>query len=290
MSETRKTPRIDAVCNLYTPEVVSSRPSWSTSFLGGKIGAGEGTLGGLSVEQHIDMMDEAGVDRAFLIAPKMGRVGLPTSWRLDPAAVIDAVQKYPDRFSGLAGIDPTEGVRGTRELEMLVKEYGFIGAHIYPHWFELAPDHRRYYPFYAKAIELDIPVQMQVGHCLRYSDEAPLPSVGRPMTLDTIACELPEAKLVGIHVGWPWTEEMIAVAYKHPNVYIGTDAYAPKHLDPKLIHYINTFGREKVLFGTDFPVIRPQRAIEEFEAMDLRPESLDALLGGNAARLYGLDA
>jgi Predicted metal-dependent hydrolase of the TIM-barrel fold len=286
---THKTPRIDAVCNLFTPEIIASRPSWSKSFLGDKIGASDKTLGGLTVEQHIDMMDEAGIDRAFLIAPKMGRVGLPTSWRLDPKAVVDAVQKYPDRFSGLAGIDPTEGVRGTREFEMLVKEYGFIGAHIYPHWFELAPDDRRYYPFYAKAIELDVPVQMQVGHCLRYSDEAPLRSVGRPITLDTIACDLPEAKLVGIHVGWPWTEEMIAMAYKHPNVYIGTDAYAPKHLDPKLIHYINTFGRDKVLFGTDFPVITPQRAVQEFEAMDIRPESLDALLGGNAARLYGLD-
>jgi len=257
--------------------------------LNDKIGAAGHTLAGLSVEQHIDMMDEAGIDHAFLIAPKMGRVGLPTSWRLDPHKVVDAVQKYPDRFSGLLGLDPTEGVRGTRELELLVKDYGFIGAHVYPHWFELAPDDRRYYPFYAKAIELDVPVQIQVGHCLRYSDENPLPSVGRPITLDTIACDLPEVKLVGIHVGWPWTEEMIAVAYKHPNVYIGTDAYAPKHLDEKLIHFINTFGSDKVLFGTDFPVITQQRAIDEFEEMELRAGSLDKLLGGNAARLYKLE-
>lgn len=282
------TPVIDAVCNLFTPEVVRSRPAWSREFLGDKIGASATFLDGLTVDQHVEMLDAAGIDRAFLIAPKMGRVGLPASWRIDVKYVIDAVQAYPDRFSGLVGIDPYEGVRGTRELEHLVTEYGFVGAHCYPHWFELAPDDRRYYPFYAKCAELDVPVQTQVGHCLRYSAIQPLPSVGRPITLDTIACDMPELKIIGIHVGWPWTEEMISVAYKHPNVYIGSDAYAPKHWDAAFVRYIDSWGSDKVVFGTDWPVIPHRRAIDEIGDLAIRPESRTKLLGGNAAKLYKL--
>ena len=172
-------------------------------------------------------------------------------------------RKYPTRFRGLAGIDPTEGMEGVRQLEYAIKELGFIGAHLYPHWFELAPDHRKYYPFYAKCVELDVPIQMQVGHCLVYSTDRPLTSVGRPILLDTIACDFPELKLIGIHTGWPWVEEMISVAWKHPNVYIGSDAYAPKYWKPEFVHFINSWGQDKVLFGTDFPIIDFERATRE---------------------------
>ena len=77
--------------------------------------------------------------------------------------VARAVEAYPDKFSGLAGIDPYMGMDGVRALETAVRDMGFIGAHLYPHWFELAPDHAKYYPIYTKCCELDIPIQMQVG-------------------------------------------------------------------------------------------------------------------------------
>jgi predicted TIM-barrel fold metal-dependent hydrolase len=188
----------------------------------------------------------------------------------------------------LAGIDPNQGMEGVRKLEYAVRELGFIGAHLYPHWFEMAPDHRKYYPFYAKCVELDVPIQMQVGHCLLYSKERPLPSVGRPITLDTIACDFPELKLIGIHTGWPWVEEMISVSWKHPNVYIGTDAYAPKYWKPELIHFIDSWGQSKVLFGTDFPVIEFRRATSEIKELNLKPASRENLLWKNAARVYDL--
>lgn len=279
---------IDVVCNLFTPEVVQSRPAWTRSFHKGKVKGEDRVLNGLTVEQHIELLDEAGIERALLIAPKMGRPGLPDSWHMDPRHVADAVQAHPDRFSGLIGLDPYAGMAGVRELERWVREYGFVGAHLYPHWFELPPDHARYYPLYAKCAELGVPIQMQVGHCLRYSENNPLPSVGRPILLDTIACHFPELVIIGIHIGWPWTEEMIAVSYKHPNVYIGVDAYAPKHWDPKLVHYINTFGQDKVLFGTDFPVIPHKRARTEIRELGLRPEAERKLLRENALRVYDL--
>lgn len=277
---------IDAVCNLFTPEIVQTRPDWSRNFLSNKIGSQPGSNQGYSVAQHIELMDEAKVEKSFLLAPKMGRIGLPQSWQLDPKIVYETVQKHPDRFSGIVGIDPFTGMRGVRELEIMVKEYGFIGAHSYPHWYELPPDHARFYPFYAKCAELDIPIQMQVGHCLRYNDEYPLPSVGKPSTVDTIACHFPELKIIGIHIGWPWTEEMIAVAYKHPNVFIGTDAYAPKYWDPKLVHFINTFGQDKVLFGTDWPVISHKRARDEIAELGLREDSEVKFLRSNALSVY----
>ncbi len=279
---------IDAVCNLFTPEIVASRPAWSKEFLSGKIGSLPKHVDGVSLNGHLELMDEAKIERAFLLAPKMGRVGLPESWQLDPKIVLAAVEKHPDRFSGIIGIDPYTGMRGVRELEIMVKEYGFIGAHSYPHWFELPPDHARFYPFYAKCTELDVPIQMQVGHCLRYSNDNPLPSVGNPSTIDTIACHFPELKIIGIHIGWPWTEEMIAVAYKHPNVYIGSDAYAPKYWDPKFIHYINTFGQDKVIFGTDWPVISHLRARKEIAELNLLESSETKFMRENAKSLYAL--
>ena len=179
-------------------------------------------------------------------------------------------------------------MKGIARLDYAIRELGFVGAHLYPHWFELAPDHARYYPFYAKCAELDVPIQMQVGHCLRYSAERPLKSVGRPITLDTIACDFPELKLIGIHIGWPWTEEMISVAYKHPNVYIGSDAYAPVHWSPQFVQFINSWGSKKVIFGTDFPVIDPERARAEIEKLPIRPESKRRFLRNNVIDLYGL--
>jgi hypothetical protein len=186
-------------------------------------------MGGVSLEQHLEQMDSAGIERAFLFAPKVGRKGLPGSFHLPYEIVARAVEKYPGRFLGLAGIDPFEGMNGVRALEDAVRNMGFIGAHVYPHWYDLPPDHAKYYPFYAKCCELGVPIQMQVGQSMVYSKEAPMRSVGRPILLDGIACDFPELKLIGIHVGIPWTDEMIAMAWKHENVYIGSDAHSPKY-------------------------------------------------------------
>jgi predicted TIM-barrel fold metal-dependent hydrolase len=202
--------------------------------------------------------------------------------------VAAAVNQYPDRFSGLAGLDASEGMDGVRQLEKAVKEYGFIGAHFYPHWFELAPDHAKWYPFYAKCVELNIPVQMQVGQSMLYDLAHRLRSVGRPITLDAVACDFPELKIIGIHVGIPWTEEMIAMAWKHPNVYIGTDAHSPKYWPESFVKYINSYGQDKVIFGTDFPVLEFERTRLEIENLQLKPASKKKLLRDNVLRIYGL--
>ncbi|MEN9773987.1 MAG: hypothetical protein RL322_1057 [Pseudomonadota bacterium] len=279
---------IDIVVNPMTPEIVRMRPAWTRTFIQGKIGRDSSVVEGITHQQMLEMMDRAGIERSFLIATRTGQLGLPGSWHLPYEVVAEAVQQYPDRFSGLAGLDPTEGMAGVRQLERAVRDYGFIGAHFYPHWFELAPDHAKWYPFYAKCVELDIPVQLQVGQSLVYDPARPLRSVGRPIALDAVACDFPELKLIGIHVGIPWTDEMIAMAWKHRNVFIGCDAHSPKYWPASFVHYINSYGQDKVMFGTDFPVLDFERTRREIEALGLRPQALEKLLRENARRLYKL--
>jgi len=279
---------IDCVVNPITPEIMRLRPAWSKAFWHGKIGRDASISEGLDLTEMLALMDRAGIERSLLVATKTGQLGLPGSWHLPYEIVARAVQQYPQRFSALAGLDPTEGMAGVRALERAVRDDGFVGAHFYPHWFELAPDHARWYPFYAKCVELDVPVQLQVGQSLVYDPARRLRSVGRPISLDNVACDFPELKLVGIHVGIPWTDEMIAMAWKHPNVYIGSDAHSPRYWPASFVQFINSYGQNKVLFGTDYPVLDFERTRAEIEALGLKPEVLVKLLRDNARALYKL--
>lgn len=279
---------IDIVFNLYTEDEVAIRgAAVGPSFLD-KVGVDGAVRRGISVAESLEILDEANVDLALLPAIRAGDTRLRESWAIPFERIADVCAQHPDRFRGLAGADPTAGMAGLRELERGIREYGFVGVHLYPHWFELAPDHARYYPIYAKCCELDVPIMMQVGHCLSYGGPRTFPSVGRPIALDRVACDFPELKLIGIHVGFPWTAEMISVAYKHPNVYIGSDAYAPKHWPAEFVRFLDSWGQDKVLFGTDFPVIDPRRARREIEELGIRSEAKRKLLGGNAAALFSL--
>jgi predicted TIM-barrel fold metal-dependent hydrolase len=281
---------IDAVVNIWTEEALAARPKWGTDFFSGKMNADKGMVSNaISLEQMIDMLDEAGIERAFLIAARSGRPGLPGCYHMPYEIVAKAVAKYPKRFHGLAGIDPYTGMKGVRELEHAVKNLGFIGAHLYPHWFELAPDHAKNYPFYTKCCELGIPIQMQVGQSMVYAPDFPCRSVGRPITLDTVACDFPELKLLGIHVGIPWHDEMVAMAWKHNNVFIGCDAHRPKYWPDSFKRYINGQGKDKVFFGTDFPVLPFKRTIEDIDALGFKPEVRRKLLRDNVLRIYGLE-
>jgi predicted TIM-barrel fold metal-dependent hydrolase len=278
---------IDAVVNLWTPEANSLRPK-REAFYQGKMKVERQTAEGIGLDEMLRRMDAAGIERAFLVATRAGRLGHPACYHLPYELVARAVKQHPDRFHGMAGLDPYEGMKGVQELERAVEELGFIGAHFYPHWYELAPDHAKWYPYYAKCCELDVPVQLQVGQSMIYDPTYPVRSVGRPITLDAVACDFPELKLVGIHVGIPWTDEMIAMAWKHPNVYIGCDAHSPKYWPESFVRYVNSYGQDKVLFGTDFPILDFERTREEIEALGLKPEAKKKLLRENAVRVYKL--
>jgi uncharacterized protein len=279
---------IDTVVNLWTTDVLKLRGDKTKNFFVNKIGIEDQGYSGYSLEEMVAKMDAARIEKGFLVCARTTRRGLNTHEDLPYEVVAEAIAKYPDRFYGLAGINPTMGMQGLRDLEHAVKDLGFIGAHFYPHWYEIPPDHNTVYPFYAKCCELDIPIMMQVGQSLIYRPDRPLRSTGRPIALDSVACDFPELKLIGIHVGIPWTNEMIAMAWKHPNVYIISDAHAPKYWPKEFVHYIDSFGSHKVMFGTDFPVLSFMRARTEVEELGIRPESLQKFFRDNARRVFKL--
>lgn len=279
---------IDIVVNLFTPEEVRNQQTGFDENFTTQVRMPESMKGGVSIDDYLKKMDKAGVERSLLIAVRAGDQNMKGSFEIPYEQVAQWCRKHPDRFSGLAGVDPFRGMQGLRDLEHAVNDLGFVGAHLYPHWFKLAPDQALYYPYYAKCCELDIPLMMQVGQNLIYQKDVRLPSVARPILLDQIAIDFPELRLLGIHIGVPWTDEMIAMAWKHANVYIGIDAYAPKYLSPPLLHYMNSYGQDKVMFGTDWPVIDPERAVAEMLEHGLRPQAMQKIMRDTAKKVFKL--
>lgn len=277
---------IDIVCNLYTPEMVQQQRTGIDETFKQQVRMPEAMRPGVSIDDYLRRMDAAGIERSLLIAVRAGDLNVKGSFEIPYKTVYDVCRQHPDRFSGLAGVDPTLGVAGLKELDQAVNDYGFVGAHWYPHWFAMPPDAPQIYPYYARCVELDIPIMMQVGHNLVYSRERRLPSVAKPILLDQVAIDFPELVLLGIHIGVPWTDEMISMCWKHENVYMAGDAYAPKHWPASMVHYANTYGAHKVLFGTDWPVIDTERAVQEVAGLGLREASHRALMRDNALRIF----
>jgi uncharacterized protein len=276
---------IDIVVNLFGPdEVAAGQTGFDSNFMD-QVRMPQAMRAGVDADDYVRLMDEAGVAHSLLIAVRAGDPNWRGSFEIPYDTVARWVDRHPTRFSGLAGADPTRGMAQLRDLERAAS-LGFVGVHAYPHWFQLRPDAALWYPIYAKCCELDLPYMLQVGQNLIYQKDVRLPSVARPILLDQVAIDFPELTLIGIHVGTPWADEMIAMAWKHERVFIGIDAYAPKHLPASLIHYMNSYGSHKVLFGTDWPVIDPRRAVAEMEAHSLRPEAHANVMRNNALRVF----
>jgi predicted TIM-barrel fold metal-dependent hydrolase len=235
------------------------------------------------IELSVAAMDAAGVE-----------LGLLSAWTApnQPALISNEevagwVAEYPDRFAGLAAVNLDRPMEAVRELRRCVTELGFRGLRVVPWLWEAPPTDRRYYPLYSACVELGVPFFTQVGHTgpLRPSE------TGRPIPyIDQVALDFPELVIVGGHIGYPWTEEMIAVCRKHENVHIDTSAYTARRFPPELVRYMSSrSGRNKVLFGTNFPMLDAGRALEGLDDLGLDPEARELFLRGNAERLLGLD-
>lgn len=241
------TKAIDILYHLFTPEAVQKnyyeQPEFQRIMKWWKIEKKSYTP-----EQFVAMMDDSGVEKVFIPTDKMqGYRDQRPIWDIQIEEVAAVIEQYSDRFVGLAGINPLARMDGVRELERAVKEFGFKGAYLHTYGYGIPLNHRLYYPFYAKACELGVTMMMQVGHSAEHMPN----ELGRPIHLDDVALDFPELTLVGAHTGWPWVEEMIALAWKHENVYVGIDAHMPKYLEKSLIHFMNTRGKNKVIYGTN---------------------------------------
>ena len=236
----------------------------------------------IPVEFTLAALDAAGVDRA-LVSAWHGPGGALIS-NDEVARVVDS---SPGRFAGVASVDLHRPMDAVRELRRAVKELGFVGLRMLPWLWGLPPDDRRYYPLYAECVELAIPFCLQVGHAGPLRPSEP----GRPIPyLDNVCCDFPELVIVGGHIGYPWTQEMIALATKYENVYIDTSAYKPKRYPPELVAYMKRHGQQKVLFGSNFPMIQPAQCLAQLDLLELDAEARAAFVGGNAARVFGLAA
>lgn len=236
----------------------------------------------IPIELTLAAMDAAGVE-----------LGLLSAWHAPEGPLLSNddvavhIAAHPTRFFGIAAVDLLRPMRAVRELRRAVKALGFKGLRVIPWLWGLPPNDRRYYPLYAECVELGVPFCTQVGHTgpLRGSE------FGRPIPyLDEVALDFPELVIVAGHIGYPWTEEMIALARKYPNVYIDTSAYTAKRYPSELVRYLRGGGRHKVLFGSNYPMILPERALEELDALSLDSEARALFLDGNARRLFRLPA
>ena len=235
---------------------------------------------GLTTAQIIALMDRAHIDKLMLSAWHR-----PGQWVHHNDDIAAMVQQYPERFVGVAAVNLERPVEAVRELERAVTQLGFKALRVVPWLWQRPPNDKFYFPLYVKCIELGIPFCTQVGHT------GPLmPSeTGRPIPyLDEVALIFPELKIVGGHIGHPWTDEMIGLAWKHENVYIDTSAYLPRYYPPQLLHFLKTYGQDKVLFGTNFPQLSLEKCMTQVQELDLPPAIQAKFLGENARRVFNL--
>lgn len=226
-------------------------------------------------------MDEAGVGRG-LVAAWWG----PQGALIDNDEVASFVRQHPDRLVGVASVDLSRPMDAVRELRRCVGDLGFRALRIVPWLWGWPPDDRRYYPLYAECVELGVPFCLQVGHT------GPLMSseTGRPIPyLENVALEFPELQIVAGHIGAPWTQEIISLATKFPNLYIDTSAYKATRYPPDFVEFMRGRGSKKVLFGTNYPMLTPSACLEGVGALGLSEEAEQLFLWGNAARVFKLE-
>lgn len=277
---------IDILSNLVTPDSIErnflANPAERDTFE--RLGLMD-NLKGRSAAEFVGYLDEAGVGRVFVTAIQVGE-HFAGGRRVQNTAeeVRDFCAEAGGRVHGLYGIDPLTRMEGVRRLETAVRDWGFVGAHIHPHGYDLPPDHAYWFPYYAKCAELGVPVVLSMGNT---QDLLPI-EAGRPIHLDRVALYFPELRIVCTHTGWPWIGEALALAGKHRNVFLGTSAYAPKYWTAEFVKFLGSWGQDKVLWGTDFPMIAHTRSLREIEALSLREGAKAKLLRENAVRVFGL--
>jgi uncharacterized protein len=249
-------------------------------------------LGGVTPAQMFEKMDAAGVQFGLLTqglgaVPKNPYAGGFEDLTIDRfrsicEKVAAVCKQFPGRLYGAAMIDPTQGMNAVRMVEIAVRDYDFRAVRLFGALTNIPPNHPMCYPIYTKAIELDIPVTVNVGvpGPLRFA------RFQRPMDLDDVLVSLPEAKIVMTHVGHPWHLETVALLQKHANAYLMTSGWAPKHVPAEIIHLMNTRGRHKVMWSADYPIQTFDRCIREAHEMPLREGVLRGYMRDNAMQVF----
>jgi predicted TIM-barrel fold metal-dependent hydrolase len=207
--------------------------------------------------------------------------------------VASVVQRYADQFIGFASVDPWKGKMAVQELERSVKELGLRGLKLHPSAQAFYANDPRFYPLWEKCAELDIPVLFHSGQTglgarqpggggikLKYCQPIPY--------FDDVAADFPSLTIIMAHPAVPWQEEQLSVALHKQNVYIDLSGWSPKYFRPMLVQYMQSLLKDKVLFGSDYPVLMPERWLKDFEQLELKAEVRQKILLDNARKILNL--
>jgi predicted TIM-barrel fold metal-dependent hydrolase len=199
---------------------------------------------------------------------------------------------HADVLIPFGSVDPHAGQTAIIRARRLVRSYGVRGFKFHPSLQAFQPNDVRYYPLYEAITELGVPALFHTGQTgigaglpggrgikLRYSD---------PMLLDDVAADFPELTMVLAHPSVPWQDAAISIATHKANVYIDLSGWSPKYFPPQLVRAANSFLKHKVLFGSDFPLITPDRWMTDFAKLDIKDDVRPLILKDNAVRMLGL--
>lgn len=242
-----------------------------------------------TTDEFVKLLDKMGVEKAVIFnldeETPSGIAGLPNDY------YAEIVKKHPDKFVGFAGIDPLKRMKAVREIRRSY-DLGLRGVAVRPFMFGIPPHHAKMYPIYSTCVELDIPIWFHLS--INYSTNNM--EVERPIYLDIVAQDFPELKIIAGHGGWPWVNELVAVAWRNPNIYIDIASYLPKYIGMKgtgweqLIHFGNSVLQDKILFGSTwlFMGMSIKQLADGVMELPLKEEVKRKWLYENAARLLGI--
>jgi len=248
------------------------------------------------VPQHQTVPEMAEMYRklkmAFVVFTVDGEKG--ASRKITNEEIAELAHRNADVAIPFASINPHRGEAGVREARRLIKDFGVKGFKFHPSVQDFNPNDRMAYPLYEAIAEAKLPALFHTGQTgvgagtpggggirLKYSN---------PMLLDDVAADFPDMPIVLAHPSFPWQEEALSVATHKPQVYIDLSGWSPKYFPPILVQYANTLLKDKILFGSDYPVMAPERWVAEFEKLPIKPEVRPLIMKQNAAKLLKLKA
>ena len=227
---------------------------------------------------------------AFVVFTVDGERG--ASRRITNEEIAELAHQNSDVAIPFASIDPHRGAEGVRLARKLINDYGVKGFKFHPSVQEFLPNDRMAYPLYEVIAEAKLPALFHTGQTgvgagtpggggvrLKYS---------HPMLLDDVAVDFPDMPIILAHPSFPWQEEALSVATHKPQVYIDLSGWSPRYFPPILVQYANTLLKDKILFGSDYPVMSPERWMADFDKLPIKPEVRPRILKDNAAKLLGL--
>ncbi len=251
---------------------------------------GIGTMPRYTVPELADYYRQRGMACVTFTVDSISQTGeepVPDNFEVADLAAEDADVVIP-----FASIDPARGAAGVRQARRLIADHGVRGFKFHPGTQAFYPNDRSAYPLYEVIAEHGLIALFHTGQTgvgagtrggggirLKYSN---------PLYLDDVAADFPDMDIILAHPSFPWQDVALSIAVHKPRVYIDLSGWSPKYFPPLLVQYAGSLLRHKVLFGTDFPVITPERWIRDFEGLAIKPEVRPLIMKDNAARLLGL--